>query len=60
MFDIGYSELLLIAVVALIVIGPKDLPRVMRTVGHWVGRARGSSLGPITISATTAISSSSE
>jgi sec-independent protein translocase protein TatB len=41
MFDIGYSELLLIAVVALIVIGPKDLPRVMRTVGHWVGRARG-------------------
>lgn len=41
MFDIGYSELLLIAVVALIVIGPKDLPRVMRTVGEWVGRARG-------------------
>jgi len=41
MFDIGYSELLLIAVIALIVIGPKDLPRVMRTVGHWVGRARG-------------------
>jgi sec-independent protein translocase protein TatB len=41
MFDIGYSELLLIAVVALVVIGPKDLPRVMRTVGHWVGRARG-------------------
>jgi sec-independent protein translocase protein TatB len=41
MFDIGYSELLIIAVVALIVIGPKDLPRVMRTVGHWVGRARG-------------------
>jgi sec-independent protein translocase protein TatB len=41
MFDIGYSELLLIAVVALVVIGPKDLPRVMRTVGQWVGRARG-------------------
>jgi sec-independent protein translocase protein TatB len=41
MFDIGYSELLVIAVVALVVIGPKDLPRVMRTVGHWVGRARG-------------------
>jgi sec-independent protein translocase protein TatB len=41
MFDIGYSELLLIAVVALIVIGPKDLPRVMRVVGQWVGRARG-------------------
>ena len=41
MFDIGYSELLVIAVVALVVIGPKDLPRVMRTVGNWVGRARG-------------------
>ena len=41
MFDIGYSELLVIAVVALIVIGPKDLPNVMRTVGGWVGRARG-------------------
>jgi sec-independent protein translocase protein TatB len=41
MFDIGYSELLLIAAVALVVIGPKDLPRVMRVVGHWVGRARG-------------------
>jgi sec-independent protein translocase protein TatB len=41
MFDIGYSELLLIAVVALVVIGPKDLPNVMRTVGKWVGKARG-------------------
>jgi sec-independent protein translocase protein TatB len=41
MFDIGYSELLVIAIVALVVIGPKDLPRVMRTVGQWVGRARG-------------------
>ena len=41
MFDIGYTELLAIAVVALVVIGPKDLPRVMRTVGTWVGRARG-------------------
>ncbi|MGA9583660.1 MAG: Sec-independent protein translocase protein TatB [Allosphingosinicella sp.] len=41
MFDIGYTELLAIAIVALVVIGPKDLPRVMRTVGTWVGRARG-------------------
>src|SRR4051812_34206895 len=40
MFGIDSSELLLIAIVALVVIGPKDLPRVMRTVGHWVGRAR--------------------
>jgi sec-independent protein translocase protein TatB len=41
MFGIDSSELLVIALVALVVIGPKDLPRVMRTVGHWVGRARG-------------------
>lgn len=41
MFGIDSGELLIIAVVALVVIGPKDLPRVMRTVGHWVGRARG-------------------
>lgn len=41
MFDIGYTEFLVIAIVALVVIGPKDLPRVMRIVGQWVGRARG-------------------
>jgi sec-independent protein translocase protein TatB len=41
MFDIAPTELLLCAVVALLVIGPKDLPRAMRVVGHWVGRARG-------------------
>lgn len=41
MFGVDTTELLLIAVVALVVIGPKDLPRVMRTVGNWVGRARG-------------------
>jgi sec-independent protein translocase protein TatB len=41
MFDIAPTELLLVVIVALVVIGPKDLPRVMRTVGHWVGRARG-------------------
>ena len=40
MFGIDSSEFLLIAVVALIVIGPKDLPRVMRLVGGWVGRGR--------------------
>ena len=40
MFDFAWSELGLIAVVALIVIGPKDLPRVMRTVGFWVRKAR--------------------
>jgi sec-independent protein translocase protein TatB len=41
MFGVDSSELLIIAVVALVVIGPKDLPRVMRVVGQWVGRARG-------------------
>jgi sec-independent protein translocase protein TatB len=40
-FDIGSTELLLTAVVALVVIGPKDLPKAMRVIGHWVGRARG-------------------
>ena len=40
MFDIGGTELLLIAVVALIVIGPKDLPRVLRVVGQYTGKAR--------------------
>ena len=41
MFDVAPTELLLVAVVALIVIGPKDLPRAMRFVGQWVARARG-------------------
>jgi sec-independent protein translocase protein TatB len=41
MFDIAPSELMLVAIVALLVIGPKDLPRAMRFVGQWVGRARG-------------------
>ena len=38
MFDIGFSEFLLIGVVALIVIGPERLPKVARTVGHLFGR----------------------
>jgi sec-independent protein translocase protein TatB len=38
MFDIGFSELLVIGLVALIVIGPERLPRVARTVGHLMGR----------------------
>ncbi len=41
MFDIAPTELLIVALVALVVIGPKDLPKVMRNVGYWVGRARG-------------------
>ena len=41
MFDIGWSEMAVILMVALIVIGPKDLPRVARTIGKWTGKARG-------------------
>lgn len=40
MFDIGWIELVVIAALAIIVVGPKDLPRMMRVVGHYVGQAR--------------------
>ncbi|HEX6442209.1 MAG TPA: Sec-independent protein translocase protein TatB [Stellaceae bacterium] len=40
LFDIGWPELLLIGVVALVVIGPKDLPRALRIAGYWVRKAR--------------------
>ncbi len=40
MFDIGWSELLVIGVVALIAIGPKELPGVLRAVGQWSGKIR--------------------
>jgi len=38
MFDIGFSELMVLAVIALVVIGPERLPRVARTLGHLAGR----------------------
>jgi sec-independent protein translocase protein TatB len=41
MFGVDSSELAVVAILALIFIGPKDLPRVLRTVGYWVGRVRG-------------------
>ena len=41
MFGVDTSEFLVVAVLALLFIGPKDLPRVMMQVGRWVGRARG-------------------
>jgi len=40
MFDIGWSELLVIGIVALVVIGPKDLPQAFRTLGQWLSKAR--------------------
>ena len=40
MFDIGASELLLIVIVAVVVIGPKDLPLALRTAGRWIGKVR--------------------
>ena len=41
MLDIGWQELLVIGALALIVVGPKDLPGLLRSVGQWVGRIRG-------------------
>lgn len=40
MFDIGFTELTLIFVIGLVVLGPERLPTVARTLGHWIGRAR--------------------
>src|ERR1700744_460963 len=40
MFDVGWSEIAVIPVVALVAIGPKELPGVLRTVGQWMGKAR--------------------
>ena len=40
MFDIGWSELVVVGLVALIVIGPKELPTVLRTAGQWMGKVK--------------------
>lgn len=40
MFDIGWSELLVILVVAIVVVGPKELPKLMGTFGHYAGKLR--------------------
>lgn len=41
MLDFNFSEMAVVAVVALVVIGPKDLPKALRVAGYWVGKARG-------------------
>lgn len=40
MFDVGWDEMLLTAIVAIVVIGPKDLPRALRLAGQWIGKVR--------------------
>ncbi len=40
MFDIGWDEMLFTAIIAIVVIGPKDLPRALRTAGQWLGKVR--------------------
>ena len=40
MFDVGWSEILVIGVVAVVVVGPKDLPRMLRSFGNYAGKAR--------------------
>ena len=40
MFDVGASELLMIVIVAVVVIGPKDMPMALRTAGRWIGKMR--------------------
>ncbi|MDE2595583.1 MAG: twin-arginine translocase subunit TatB [Sphingomonadales bacterium] len=40
MFDIGWDEMLFTAIVAIVVIGPKDLPMALRTAGRWIGKMR--------------------
>ena len=41
MFDLSWSHILILLVVALVVVGPKDMPRLLRIIGQWVGKARG-------------------
>ena len=40
MFDLGFTEILVIIIVAVLVIGPKDMPHAMRTAGRWIGKVR--------------------
>ena len=40
MFEVGFSEVVIIAIIALVILGPERLPKVARTLGFWVGKAR--------------------
>ena len=40
MFDIGFGEIALVGIVALLVVGPKKLPEIARTAGKWIGKTR--------------------
>ncbi len=40
MFDVGFDELMLIVIVAIVVIGPKDMPKALRMAGRWIGKVR--------------------
>lgn len=40
MFDLGWTEMVVIVIVAILIIGPKELPAVLRTIGKWVAKAR--------------------
>ena len=41
MFELGWQEIIILMLIALIVVGPKDLPRIVKTAGQWMGKARG-------------------
>lgn len=45
MFDIGWVEMMIVVVVMIVVIGPKDLPVVLQTIGRWIARLRGMARG---------------
>ena len=40
MFEVGFSEIVLIAIIALLVVGPQEFPALVRTIGSWLGKAR--------------------
>ena len=51
MFEVGFTEILVISVLALVVLGPEKLPRVAAQIGKWVGRARSMDRRPVQLPA---------